>query len=98
MHAADGVENPVHVEEESTEEGGWKITSSVNAVPKLTKYNQNVRRLGGDVTGWVPGDFDNEHEEEKKRIATTAYVAPSLISMCRRDNSTAPSPFVTAFW
>ena len=51
-YSADGVENVVTVDEEFSDKGGWKITSSVNAVEKLIAYNNNVRSAADnkDVT------------------------------------------------
>ncbi|KAL7494522.1 hypothetical protein ACHAWT_007627 [Skeletonema menzelii] len=100
-YSSDGVENMMEVKEESTENGGWKIVSSVNAVAKLAKYNSEVRSLDDGSTA-----KDNSSKKKKKKkkdelppkLATTTFVAPSLIYMGRRDNSTATSNFLTAFW
>ncbi|KAL7526517.1 hypothetical protein ACHAXR_002620, partial [Thalassiosira sp. AJA248-18] len=68
-------------------DGGWKIRSSVNAVEKLIEYNRDVRR-----------DSKKKKEKEPPKIATSTFVAPSLIYLARRTNSTAPSAFTSAFW
>lgn len=96
-YSADGVENVVTVDEDFSDKGGWKITSSVNAVEKLIAYNNNVRssEVSEVVTKKVSKD---ESPEPPPKIATTTFVAPSLISLGRRTNSTSPSSFVTGFW
>lgn len=87
------MDNPVHVKEEFTAGGGWKITSSVNAVQKLLKYNKNIRSVINKQD-----ELCDKGDAESKRIATSTFVAPSLIYQGRRDNFTAPSPFLTGFW
>jgi phenylpropionate dioxygenase-like ring-hydroxylating dioxygenase large terminal subunit len=91
-YSSDGVENMMEVKEESTENGGWKIVSSVNAVAKLAKYNSEVRNPDSTKKK------QKKKDEGPPKLATTTFVAPSLIYMGRRDNSTATSNFLTAFW
>lgn len=99
-YSSDGVENMMEVKEES-ENGGWKIVSSVNAVAKLAKYNSEVRSV--NVSTEKDDNASTKKKKKKKdeappKLATTTFVAPSLIYMGRRDNSTATSNFLTAFW
>ena len=94
-YSSDGVDNMMEVKEESTENGGWKIVSSVNAVAKLAKYNNEVRSL--DANGSTTKKKKKTVEQPTK-LATSTFVAPSLIYLGRRDNSTATSNFLTAFW
>eukprot|EP00985_Skeletonema_marinoi_P008453 scaffold3845_cov109-Skeletonema_marinoi.AAC.2 len=95
-YSSDGVENMMEVKEESTENGGWKIVSSVNAVAKLAKYNNEVRSL--DAKGNATKNKKKKTVEQPTKLATSTFVAPSLIYLGRRDNSTATSNFLTAFW
>ena len=87
----------VTVDEDFSDKGGWKITSSVNAVEKLIAYNNNVRSAADNKVVTKKGSKD-ESPEPPPKIATTTFVAPSLISLGRRTNSTSPSSFVTGFW
>ena len=100
-YSSDGVENMMEVKEESTENGGWKIVSSVNAVGKLAKYNSEVRSVDGSTTSENNASTTKKKkktDEAPPKLATTTFVAPSLIYMGRRDNSTATSNFLTSFW
>lgn len=81
---------------------------------KLIEYNREVRTASTDVNGedgkkkttkkmkktiLSKNKKDvNEDSEGNKLIATTTFVAPSLIYMGRRRNSTATSSFLTGFW
>lgn len=98
-YSSDGVENMMSVKEEALENGGWKITSSVNAVSKLLRYNKEVRSLDGTTAKEkLSKKTKTKSDEAPPKLATTTFVAPSLIYMGRRDNSTATSNFLTAFW
>ena len=96
---SDGVDNVMKVKEEFQENnsGVYKIVSEVNAVSKLGKYNAEVRNP-------PTGDKSKKSKKNKDvdvpppKLATTTFVAPSLIYMGRRDNSTSTSNFLTAFW
>ncbi|KAL7464669.1 hypothetical protein ACHAXS_005014, partial [Conticribra weissflogii] len=102
LYAADGKENMMEIEEElmkvpKSEEDlgkGWTITSSVNAVEKLKKYNREVR--ANQNTQKDIAKLDQKNEPAKK--ATTTFVAPSLIHMGRRQDDTTARSFVTGFW
>lgn len=95
-YSSDGVDNTAHIDEDF-DGGTWKITSSVNAVEKLIKYNRNIRSIS---KGYETPSGETPKEEVAPKRATTTFVAPSLISMGRRDptNSTEPPPFVSGFW
>jgi phenylpropionate dioxygenase-like ring-hydroxylating dioxygenase large terminal subunit len=104
-YSSDGVDNIMEVKEEGSE-NGWKITSSVNAVSKMGKYNREVRSTGAqtksigantakDKKSKKEMDKDDDHPP---KLATTTFVPPSVIYLGRRDNITAASNFVTAFW
>ena len=89
----------MQVDEDFTEGGAWKITSSVNAVEKMIDYNTHVRSVA------VPTSKDEKKEKTEKneplpppKLATNTFVAPSLITIGRRTNSTSPSAFITGFW
>ena len=95
-YSSDGVENIMDLKEETSENGGWKVVSSVNAVAKLDKYQREVRSLVHDDSS--KKKTKKVKEDSPPKIATTTYVAPSLIYMGRRDNSTATSNFLTTFY
>ena len=72
-------------------EGGWKVTSSVNAIEKLSKYNRNVRA----------GKEDALMEKEKApKLATMTLVAPYLVYQGQRseDPDGPPPSIVMSFW
>jgi len=94
-YSADGSKNVMTVDEEFSN-GGWKITSSVNAVEKLIEYNRDVR--SSDDKKARKRDTKKKSAKQSPKLATSTYTAPSLISLGRRENSTSPSNFVTAFW
>lgn len=98
-YSADGVENLVQLDEDFSD-GGWKITSSVNAVEKLMKYNKNVRSSSGDgdTSSGKDDESKKKKEEEPPKKATTTFIAPSLIYMGRKQNATDSPSFITAFW
>ena len=88
---------------EEFKNGGWTCKSSVPAVQKLISYNRNVRGVSSEEDMSVA----NEKEElsaattaltEPAKLATTTFMAPSVIALGRRDNITAPSAFITGFW
>jgi len=99
-YSSDGVDNIMDVKEEMLENGGWKIASSVNAVGKLARYNREVRSFDGTIAKDNSSKRKNKNktDEAPPKLATTTFVAPSLIYMGRRDNTTATSNFLTAFW
>lgn len=98
-YSADGVKNTVHLDEEFSDDGGWKIRSSVNAVDKLLEYNREVRTAtSSDNNDETKKGKKDISDEEPPKLATTTFVAPSLIYMGRRTNSTAVSAFLTGFW
>lgn len=80
------------LEEDFSAEGGWTVTSQVNAVEKLIKYNQNFR-VGEE-------EEPPSEDEPPPKLATTTLVAPSLIYMGRRsaDPTDPPPSFLTGFW
>eukprot|EP00804_Cyclotella_cryptica_P014490 CCRYP_004820-RA/>CCRYP_004820-RA protein AED:0.00 eAED:0.00 QI:531/1/1/1/1/1/2/278/563 len=109
-YASDGTENMIHIQEEFTElpsgpsnrKGGvgWKITSSVNAVDKLVKYNREERMKNG-----ITKDSNSRallvnkpKKNDPPKLATTTFIAPSIITLGRRTNITSPSQFLTGFW
>eukprot|EP00970_Alexandrium_tamarense_P007406 scaffold1344_cov232-Alexandrium_tamarense.AAC.11 len=94
-YSADGEENVMDIEEDFMGGKGWTITSRVNAVDKLGKYNAQMR--AGDVEKGKDSS-STESTKEPPKLATTTFVAPSLISLGRRQNNTAPSQFITGFW
>ncbi|KAL7553093.1 hypothetical protein ACHAWF_016351 [Thalassiosira exigua] len=91
LYTADGVDNPVNVTERF-EGGTWNVSSAVNAVSKLAEYNRNVR------SGSPPPAATRSEDEPPPRVATSTFVAPSLIYQGRRDDPASPSPFLTGFW
>lgn len=101
-YSSDGVDNVMKVKEEFQENnnggggGVYKIVSEVNAVSKLGKYNAEVRNPTVGVKKKKSKKKDVDVPPPK--LATTTFVAPSLIYMGRRDNSTSTSNFLTAFW
>jgi len=96
-YSADGSENVMSVDEEFSN-GGWKITSSVNAVEKLIEYNRDVRSSDDKAAKTKDTMESSKQQQQPPKLATSTYTAPSLISLGRRENSTSPSNFVTAFW
>eukprot|EP00581_Thalassiosira_minuscula_P011322 CAMPEP_0183727866 /NCGR_PEP_ID=MMETSP0737-20130205/26591_1 /TAXON_ID=385413 /ORGANISM="Thalassiosira miniscula, Strain CCMP1093" /LENGTH=698 /DNA_ID=CAMNT_0025959617 /DNA_START=9 /DNA_END=2102 /DNA_ORIENTATION=+ len=103
-YSADGIENRVQLDEDFSD-GGWKIIGSVNAVEKLLKYNKDIRSNGADNKQQqnqeaTTNDIDNDNNADAapSKLATTAFVAPSLIYMGRRDDSQSSSSFISAFW
>ena len=70
-YSADGVENVVTVDEDFSDKGGWKITSSVNAVEKLIAYNNNVRSSAADNKVVTKKGSKDESPEPPPKIATT---------------------------
>jgi len=111
-YASDGAENRVDIDEDFTSPTGYKITSSVNAVDKLTKYNKEVRmpqmeglRGGPRIASKAPTDdilskilINKPKKNAPPKLATTTFIAPSVITLGRRDNKTARSQFLTGFW
>jgi len=93
-YSADGSDNVMTIDEEFSSNGGYRIISSVNAVEKLIEYNRDVRS-SGKKEGTKQLSKQKQHPP---KLATSTYTAPSLISLGRRENSTSPSNFVTAFW
>lgn len=88
---------------EEFKNGAWTCKSSVPAVQKLISYNRDVRGVSSEEDMSVA----NEKEElsaattaltEPAKLATTTFMAPSVIALGRRDNITAPSAFITGFW
>ena len=104
LYTADGAENIMQIDEEfmglpngsANSREGWQITSTVNAVEKLNKLNREVRI--GSANGDSIGKVNSTENNSASKQATITFVAPSLIHMGRRDNSTSPSPFITGFW
>ncbi|KAL7450933.1 hypothetical protein ACHAWC_002783 [Mediolabrus comicus] len=103
-YSSDGVDNVMKVKEEFQENNGgggggvYKIFSEVNAVSKLGKYNAEVRNPTGDKSKKSKKKKKKDVDVPPPKLATTTFVAPSLIYMGRRDNSTSTSNFLTAFW
>ena len=62
----------------------------------VVEYNRDVRSIGDKKAGDTKQLSKQKHQPPK--LATSTYTAPSLISLGRRENSTSPSNFVTAFW
>lgn len=98
-YASDGTDNMIHLQEEFSDTG-WKISSSVNAVDKLIKYNKEVRMpIAGTKEGKTRGILVNKpKKDDPPKLATTTFIAPSVITLGRRDNVTAASTFLTGFW
>ena len=94
-YSADGSDNVMTVNEEFSKDGGYEITSSVNAVEKLIEYNRDIR---GSDNKAAKDTKKGSSKQQPTKLATSTYTAPSLISLGRRTNSTSPSNFVTAFW
>ena len=101
-YASDGVNNTIDIHEDFTPTGSWKITSAVNAVDKLIRYNKEVRL--SQVNGKAKDDtkrgllVNKPRKNDKPKLATTTFMAPSVITLARRDNINATSQFITAFW
>ena len=72
---------------------GWKATNSVPAVEKLIAYNSNFR-----LDGVKKKQDSKKKTDGPTKMATTIFQAPSVVSMGRRDNATAPAAFVSGFW
>lgn len=99
-YASDGTENMIDIQEDFSS-NGWKITSSVNAVDKLIKYNKEVRiPQNDDAKDTTHKGFlvNKPKKNDPPKLATTTFVAPSVITLGRRDNVTAASSFLTGFW
>jgi hypothetical protein len=103
-YSSDGTENMVNLYEEFPElpsgssgkkSTGWKIVSSVNAVDKLVKYNKEVRMSDKSAKQKT---LAKPRTKGTPKLATTTFIAPSVISLGRRDNITAPASFLTGFW
>ena len=87
-------EHPLRVKQEFPE-GGWILRSSVPAVAKLRKRDQDRR------------DADTTTNKKKKAVvpgptnasiaATSTFWAPTTVSLSRRD-ADGQTKFVTAFW
>ena len=60
------------MDEDFSDKGGWKITSSVNAVEKLIAYNNNVRSAADNKDVTNKGSKD-ESPEPPPKIATTTF-------------------------
>jgi hypothetical protein len=109
-YSSDGTENMIDIQEEFTElpsatsrrKGGlgWKITSSVNAVDKLVKYNRDVRMNNNTTKSSDSRAFlaNQPRKNDPPKLATTTFIAPSIITLGRRTNSTSSSQFLTGFW
>ena len=74
--------------------GGWRATNSVPAVEKLIAYNSKFRLPGGEKKK----QGGKKKADGPTKLATTIFQAPSVVSMGRRDNATAPAAFVSGFW
>ena len=100
-YASDGVENTIDIHEDFTSTGSWKITSTVNAVDKLIKYNKEVQlpQIGKVKDDTRRGLLVNKpRKNDTPKLATTTFMAPSVITLARRDSINATSQFITAFW
>ncbi|KAL7516682.1 hypothetical protein ACHAWX_001670 [Stephanocyclus meneghinianus] len=109
-YSSDGTENMIDIQEEFTElpsgtskskgRVGWKITSSVNAVDKLVKYNREVRMKNNTTKNSQSSALlvNKPKKNDPPKLATTTFIAPSIITLGRRTNSTSSSQFLTGFW
>jgi Pheophorbide a oxygenase len=77
---------------EEFEENGWTMTSRVKAVDKVKERDQ-LRRGKGDSS---PKETSAK-ELPQPRTSTTMFVAPAVVTMCRRDDRNDTS-FLSCFW
>jgi len=87
-------DTPQRITEEFPHNGkGWKLTSRVDAVEKLLKYDKNQRAKQNNK------DSPKKNtKEEKTKISTVTFTAPSHVMMGRRDADTDETSFITTFW
>ena len=78
-------DSPQTVTEEITHDGrGYTLKSSVDAVDKLLKYDTD-QRSGGRAREKLKKDGNENDEAEKPLLATSAFYAPTLIVLARKD-------------
>jgi hypothetical protein len=74
-------------------QNGWKITSRVDAVEKLLKYDKNQRAKENYEE--IP---KKTTQGKKTKVSTVTFTAPSHVMMGRRDPDTDETSFISAFW
>jgi Pheophorbide a oxygenase len=84
-------EHPMQVAEEF-EQNGWTMTSRVKAVDKVKERDQ-LRRGKADS----PPKDASANKQPQPRTSTTTFVAPAVVTMCRRDDENDTS-FLSCFW
>lgn len=82
-------ESPLQVQQEFTNQNGWILKSSVPAVAKMRKRDEESRENSKKKKKAGPSDATI--------LATSTFWAPSTVSLCRRD-ANGDTKFVTAFW
>lgn len=100
MYSANA-QHPLQVTEE-WEPAGWGFSSSVSAVDKVLKVDQDKRASLGMKTKKAqpkPGSIEKaiEYEKTPDTLATSRLWAPTTVSLCRRDEN-GETKFITAFW
>jgi hypothetical protein len=93
-------EFPIHVSEEFPEGGGggsrgWTMTCRVPAADKLTRRKKKEKEEGKGRA--KSRNSSRQQEQQGVRTATTTYVAPAVVTMCRRDGQNQTS-FLSGFW
>ena len=86
----------VTVDEDFSDKGGWKITSSVNAVEKLIAYNNNVRSAADNKVVTKKGSKD-ESPEPPPKIATTTLLPPHSSHWADVPTPHLPHPSLLVF-
>jgi Pheophorbide a oxygenase len=85
-------EHPMQVAEQF-EENGWTMTSRVKAVDKVKQRDQS--RRGNDAP--FSKQTSAKQHQPQPRTSTTTFVAPAVVTMCRRDDLNNTS-FLSCFW
>jgi hypothetical protein len=80
-------QHPQQIEEEFFDDGGWKVTSRVQATEKLLAVSK--KKSAKPV---------KNVDESKLLIATSTFTTPSHVVVARRNATTGSTNFLTAFW
>ncbi|CAB9507011.1 TIC 55, chloroplastic [Seminavis robusta] len=89
---------------ENFDQNGWELTASVPAVDKLLAVDRAKRQFLGMKTKppkkTKPASFGSTPETppEETLQATSHFMAPTTVSMSRRNVTDGSTKFITAFW
>lgn len=79
---------PQTLQEERTQDGGWTVTSSVDAEYKLMDLNKKL----------IGAKQKKTKKEETTKNSILTFVAPTFSSYCRRDKVSGETSFISAFY